>query len=193
MLRDLVRYRVQLGRQVAHVKTQLKQLIARQNIQAPYKSPFGPHGLYWFSRQELGPVGDCMRDHLLERLAQANTQLKEVDAQLQELHPPFPEVEALMDLRGVRLLTALMVVAEFDEVERFRTAKQGSPWLRWILVEGVMKVIGQDVKLANFYQRIRKRSSTKIARVAVARKLVEICWKRLRRWHGVNAPQTVAT
>jgi hypothetical protein len=35
--------------------------------------------------------------------------------------------------------------------------------------------------LANFYQRIRKRAGAKKARVAVARKLAEICWKRWRR------------
>ncbi len=41
----------------------------------------------------------------------------------------------------------------------------------------------KDMALKNFYTRVRKRSSAKIARVAVARKLAEICWKRLRHWH----------
>ena len=62
-------------------------------------------------------------------------------------------------------------------------SRQGSPWLRWILVEAAMKVTRKDDPLKNFYTRIRKRSSAKKARVAVARKLAEICWKRLRRWH----------
>ena len=46
-----------------------------------------------------------------------------------------------------------------------------------------IKVIRRDERLKNFYQRVRKRSSAHIARVAVARKLAEICWKRLRLWH----------
>lgn len=218
MLRDLVRYRAQLGRQVAQVKTQLKQLIARQNVQAPYKYPFGPRGIYWFSRQDLGPVGNRMRDHLLERLEMASEQTKAVDAQMRQLRPQFPQVEALLELPGVGLFTAMMVVAEFGEVERFGAAKQaaaytglttrvyasgdtrrtghiskqGSPWLRWALVEAAMKLVRKDVKLANFYQRIRKRSGTKIARVAAARKLAEICWKRLRRWHRLNETVTAA-
>lgn len=41
MLRDLVRYRTHLSRQIAHAKTQLRQLLARQNIQPPYRFPFG--------------------------------------------------------------------------------------------------------------------------------------------------------
>ena len=65
--------------------------------------------------------------------------------------------------------------------------RQGSPWLRWILVEAAMKAIRKDVALKNFYTRVRKRSSAKIARVATARKLAEICWKRLRRWHAEHA------
>jgi hypothetical protein len=48
-------------------------------------------------------------------------------------------------------------------------------------------------RLANFYQRIRKRSSAKIARVAAARKLAEICWKRLIAWERQhNSEKAVA-
>lgn len=218
MLRDLVRYRAQLGRQVAQVKTQLKLILGRRNIRPPYKSPFGPKGLYWFSRQDLGEVGNQMRDHLMERLANAEQQQKEVEAKMTALRPEFPQVEALLELYGVGLFTALMVVAEFGEVERFGSAKQaaaytglttrvfqsgetrrtghiskqGSPWLRWVLVEAAMKLVKKDEKLANFYQRIRKRSSSKIARVAAARKLAEICWYRLRRWERTKRNATAA-
>ena len=75
-----------------------------------------------------------------------------------------------------------------DRCYRGRVSKQSSPWLRWILVEAAMKLVRRDVALANFYNRIRKRSGAKIARVAAARKLAEICWKRLVRWHREHAP-----
>ena len=45
----------------------------------------------------------------------------------------------------------------------------------------------QDAALKNFCTRVRKRSSAKIARVATAGKLAEICWKRLRRWQREHA------
>jgi transposase len=60
--------------------------------------------------------------------------------------------------------------------------------LRWILVEAAIKAVRNDPRLKNFYVRVRKRSGAKIARVAVARKLAEICWKRLIRWHGRPVP-----
>ncbi len=63
-------------------------------------------------------------------------------------------------------------------------SKEGSRWFRWILVEAAMKVIKGDEKLNNFYLRVKRRAGFARARVAVARKLSEICWKRLRDWHG---------
>jgi len=122
-----------------------------------------------------------------------------------ELQSADPQAAALTEFYGIGLYSAWMIIAEFGDVERFRRAKQvaahtgltarvhqsedhcyrghiskqGSPWLRWILIEAAMKVVKKDVALANFYQRIRKRSSAKIARVATGRKMAEICWKRL--------------
>jgi transposase len=52
-----------------------------------------------------------------------------------------------------------------------------------------MKAPRDDAALKKFYTRVRKRSGAKKARVAVARKLAEICWKRLRHWHRARAEQ----
>jgi hypothetical protein len=55
-------------------------------------------------------------------------------------------------------------------------------------------MLGQeDVALKNFYTWVRKRSSAKIARVAAAHRLAEICSKRLRRWQREhNSPAASA-
>jgi len=215
-LRDLTRCRGRLGRQLAEVKTQLWALLARQNRQSPYRTPFGPRGLSWFRGQDFGLVENMVRDELLERFRHYANQMALFDKRLEEVRLAFPQVEALLDIRGIGLYSALLIVAELGEVERFRTAKQvgaytgltsrvhqsgghcyrgsitrqGSPWLRWILVQAAMKAVhGDDAALKNFYLRIRKRSGAKIARVAAARKLAEICWKRLRQWHRQQAGQ----
>jgi hypothetical protein len=74
-----------------------------------------------------------------------------------------------------------------EHCHRGSITRQGSPWLRWILVQAAMHAVRDDPPLKNFYTRVRKRSSAKIARVATARKLAEICWKRLRRWQALHA------
>ncbi len=208
-LRDLTRCRARLGRQLAEVKIQLRALLARQNRQPPSRTPFGARGLAWFRGQDFGPVEDMVRDELLERFRHYAKQMTRFDQGLEEMRQAFPQAEALLDIRGIGLYSALLIVAEIGEPDRFRTAKQvgaytgltsrvhqsgghcyqgsitrqGSPWLRWVLVQAAMKAVhGDDVALENFYRRIRKRSGAKIARVAAARKLAEICWKRLRQW-----------
>jgi transposase len=212
-LRDLTRCRAKLGQDRAEAKIKLRDLLARQNLLSPYKTPFGPRGLAWFRSQDFGLVGNMLRDELLARLEHYDRQIAVFDGQLARCRPEFPQTEAITDIHGIGLYSALLIVAEFGEVKRFRTAKQvgayagltsrvhqsgghcyqgsitrqGSPWLRWILVEAAMKTIREDAALKNFYTRVRKRSSAKIARVAAARKLAEICWKRLRRWQRERA------
>jgi len=214
-LRELTRCRARLGRDQAEVKIKLRALLARQNRESPFRVPFGPRGLAWFGQQDFGPIENLIRDELLARLSHYRRQLTILDEQIARTGGDFPQVQAITDIHGIGLFSALLVVAELGEVERFRTAKQvgayagltarvhqsgshcyrgsitrqGSPWLRWILVEAAMKAIHKDAALKNFYTRVRKRSSAKIARVAVARKLAEICWKRLRRWEREHARQ----
>ena len=207
-LRDVTRHRARLSRQAAAAKNQLRGLLARHNLAAPYRSMFGVRGCRWVSHQEFGPVDNLVRDELLLRLDHYRRQLALIDERLQDLRAQFPQVEALLEIYGIGLYTALLIIGELGEVSRFRSARQvgsyagltsrvrqsgdhcyrgaitreGSPWLRWILVEAAMKATREDPPLKNFYQRVRKRSGSKIARVAVARKLAEICWKRLVRW-----------
>jgi transposase len=217
-LRDLTRNRARLVRDQAEVKIKLRALLARQNRQAPYRVPFGVRGLAWFRKQDFGPMENLVRDELLARLEHYRRQLAIWEVHISEVRAAFPQVEALLDIYGIGTYTALMIVGELGEVERFATAKQvgayagltarvhqsgghcyrgsitrqGSPWLRWVLVEAAMKVVHEDVALKNFYTRVRKRSSAKIARVATARKLAEICWKRLRHWHREHGQPAVA-
>jgi hypothetical protein len=48
-----------------------------------------------------------------------------------------------------------------------RISKQGSPWLRWILVQSAMTAVRYDQRLKSFYERRKKRiSQTCIPRAA---------------------------
>ena len=214
-LRDITRHRARLSRAAASAKIQLRTLLARHNRLSPFKSVCGVRGCRWLKEQEFGIIDNLVRDELLSRLEHYQKELTRIDEHLEQLRAQVPEVEAIQDIYGIGLYTALLIIGELGEVSRFRTAKQvgsysgltsrvrqsgdhcyrgsitreGSPWLRWILVEAAIKATREDTELKNFYQRIRKRSGAKKARVATARKLVEICWKRLIGWHGRPAAE----
>ena len=209
-LRDITRSRARLVREHVHARNSLKMLLARHNVRSPWKTPFGVRGLRWLAELELPAVSALARDELVERARYFDSAISRVDAELSRVAEDFPETEAIIDIHGIGLYSALLIVAELGEPWRFTNPKQvgaytgltsrvwqsgsrevrgsishqGSPWLRWILVEAAMKVVRRDEALKRFYLRVKRRSGFRRARVAVARKLAEICWKRLRAWYG---------
>lgn len=212
-LRELTRARARLSRGATEGMLGLHALAASRNVHSPYKKAFGPCGRRWLASLDLGVSGNLQRDELIRRIAHFEAERRTLDAALEGVAEAFPEIEALTDIHGIGVYSALLIVAEIGEPERFGDARQvgayagltarvhqsgahdyhghitrqGSPWLRWVLVQAAFKVIRKDRKLHAFHDRIRKRSSRHIARVAVARKLAGICWVRLRRWrreHG---------
>lgn len=211
-LRDVTRQRARLSRLKSETKIGLRAILARNNMVAPYRVPFGPRGLKWFAQQSFGSAEDAVRDELMARLKHYSLEITAVDERLEKLSLSYPQVEALSDIYGIGLYLSLLIVAEIGDPERFRSAKQvgayagltarvnqsgehsyyghitrqGSSWLRWALVQVALRAPKQDPALYLFYTRIRKRSSAKIARVAVARKLAEICWVRLRSWQRMH-------
>jgi transposase len=62
-----------------------------------------------------------------------------------------------------------------------KITKQGSPWLRWILVQCALAAIRYDVHLRTFYDRIRNRRGHATAIVATAKELLVIIWYMLTR------------
>ena len=63
-----------------------------------------------------------------------------------------------------------------------KITKQGSPWLRWILVQyALTTAIRYDAHLRTFYDRIRNRKGHATAMVATAKELLVIIWYMLNR------------
>lgn len=212
-LRELVRTRARLSGAATTAKNRLHAILAGANAHSPHKTLFSKAGRRWIAGLELGFVRNIERDELLTRLRHYDEELGRLDSLMGPMMEEFPEVTALTGLHGVGLYTALLIVAEIGEVERFPDARrvgayagltarvsqsggrnyhghitrQGSRWLRWALVQAAMKLVRSDPKLRNFYTRIRKRSGRHVARVAAARKLAGICWVRLRTWHRRQA------
>jgi transposase len=127
-VREVTRHRARLVRGQTQVKIGLRVLLAHHNVVAPYRYPFGPRGLYWFSRQDLGPMDNAVRDELLARFAHYASQIHSVDQFLETLRPEYPEVTVLCELTGIGLFSALMVIGEFGDVERFHRAKQAAAY-----------------------------------------------------------------
>ena len=112
----------------------------------------------------------------------------------------------LCQIRGVGRYTAMLVIAEVGDVTRFPTARhlcawaglaptvrssdgkarlghisrQGSPALRWALTEAAQKIPTGGGPLRAMFERIAKRRGRKIAKVAIARQILTLCYYGLR-------------
>jgi transposase len=122
---------------------------------------------------------------------------------------PAREAEArakLATIRGVGPVTIDVVVSELGDVSRFKSSKavtayaglapqvrqsagkgknlgiskEGSPLLRWALVEASWRVIRQGAAWERIYGRIKKRAGGKKAIVAVARRLLCVMYAMIR-------------
>jgi len=123
---------------------------------------------------------------------------------------PRAEAEARELVRtapGVGVVTAEAVLCELGDARRFKNAKavcsyaglvptvrqtggkkskegritkQGSGLMRWALVEASWRLVGSSPHWESIYKRIKKRSGSKRAIVAVARKLLCVLYAMLR-------------
>jgi transposase len=72
--------------------------------------------------------------------------------------------------------------------------KQGSALARFVLGQAVVHVLRKDAALRHWYKGIKRRRGSKIARVAVMRRLATIIWHLLRKQqkYMVGGPQATA-
>ena len=57
-----------------------------------------------------------------------------------------------------------------------RLTKQGNKHLRWAMIEAVTPAVRHSPYFRRYYERIKRSSGTGDARVATARKLLELVW-----------------
>jgi len=145
----------------------------------PFRAVVEASASYRWLYDLLAPLGEVVLAHPLRLRAIATARAKTDKG----------EPERFRNGRQVGAYAGLTArVHQSGKTEhRGSVSKQGSRWLRWILVQAAIKLVRHDERLGNFYTRVRKRRGRNVARVAVARKLAGICWVRLRRWQREQA------
>ncbi|MGH2982708.1 MAG: IS110 family transposase [Solirubrobacterales bacterium] len=205
-LRDLLRHRVALTRMRSALKNRAGSILAKQGIHRPYSDMFGVGGLEFLEALELREGPRRRLDSALRLIADFTREIdlttREIDARAKS--DPF--VEVLCQIRGVGRYIAMLVIAEVGDIGRFHTARrlcswagmtptvrssdqrirlghishQGSPALRWALVEAAQHAARGGGPLREAYERISKRRGRQVAKVAVARKILTLCYYGLR-------------
>jgi transposase len=204
-LRQLLLHRHKRVQMATQIKNQLQALALNQGLQRRRKL-WSVAGREQLKQLLLAPWAARRRDELLASLEQLEQQIAALTQAVEQEAVGRAEVVRLRQLPGVGPVTALATVLTLGPVERFGNArqvasyvgltprehssggkqrlghisKQGSPFLRGLLVEAAQSAARHDPQLRRFYLRLSMRKGRAIAKVAVARKLLVKMYWRLR-------------
>ena len=205
-LRDLLRHRVALTRMRSALKQRVGAILAKHGIARPYSNLFGPGGMSFLAELELREGPRRRLDSLLSLLADFDREIDQTSREIDQRAKADPYVEVLCQIRGIGRYIAMLVIAEIGDISRFASARhlcawagltptvrssdgrarlghitgQGSPALRWALVEAAQHSGRGGGPLRDAYERISKRRGKSVAKVAVARKILTLCFYGLR-------------
>jgi transposase len=195
-LRALLRHRASLVRLGTRLRNRIHAVVADFGYDRAGTYWTGP-GRGWLAELDLPPVSreivtDCLA--VIDALA---VTIDRLDAEVRARARADPRVKTLTALPGVGQFTALMMLAEIGDITRFPSArklaswagltptvrgsdltvrhghisKQGSAWLRWVLNQAA-QTAKRSPEFSATYAAIAKRRGTKIATMAIARKLL---------------------
>ena len=145
-------------------------------------------------------------DSLLALIEDFGREINQTTTEIEQRAKLDDRIEVLTQIRGVGRYTTMLIIAEVGDINRFPSARhlcawagltptvrssdgkarlghisrQGSPALRWALVEAAQKITTGSGPLREKYERIAKRRGNKIAKVAVAREILTLAFYGLR-------------
>jgi transposase len=196
--RQPVRLRATLVRQGTRLKNQVHAVLHQPGLRSPVTDLFGKRGRQWLGEVKLPvqareSVNVCLRllDGYREEIQKQNLQLSEKAKQ-------DDRARWLMTIPGIGECSAMMVLAEIGDIRRFHDkealcsyaglvprvresagkaarggiTRQGSPWLRWIMVEAAQVATRCSPAAKRYYERLLRKKHKHVARVALARKLL---------------------
>jgi transposase len=205
-VRELLRHRATLVHLRTSVKNRVHALLARHGILPEHTDLFGKAGREFLVKLEL-PDGPRRRlDSLTALICDFDREINAATGEIDQRAKADERVKLLCQIRGIGRYTAMLIIAEVGDVNRFPTAKhlcawagltptvrssdgkarlghisrQGSTILRWALTEAAQKIPTGGGPLRAQYERIAKRRGSKIAKVAVARQILTLCYYGLR-------------
>jgi transposase len=198
-------------------KNQLQAMALSHGVQRKYKL-WTQAGRAELEQLPLLPYAAERRKKLIEALDALEAEISELDRRVAEEARQRPGAVRLMTHPGVGPVTALAMVLTLGPAERFESAKQvgsyfglipseassggkqrlgkiskqGSSFLRFLLVEAGQTAARYDPQLKRFYKRLAMRKNRGVAKVAVARKLATRMYLMLREgWTYAQLNQAV--
>lgn len=204
-LRERLKWRVSVVRSRTKYKNKAHAVMDKENKPNTLNSRKARRAAKYRDDQ-LSPARQYILDQNIDVIEYFDRKIKAEDAWIQEFAANNSDAQRLKTIPGIGDVAALMLIAEYGDVSRFKKAKNasaylglvprvyatsdvrrigritktGSAILRWLLVQDAWGAIRTSAAFKIRYNRIMKRRGKHIAIVAIARMLAEIAYRVLR-------------
>jgi len=147
---------------------QIKHILRRHNLQhhMPTKTFPTKAALAWLDTLQLLPADRLeLRQHK-EDLQRFSIRVAELDAVIADLSLEDADVQLLMKTSGLGLFSG-------------HITKAGSGMARWVLGQASRHILRTDPAMKAWFNRIKRKKGSGVARVAVMRRVATIIWHML--------------
>jgi transposase len=208
--RRVTQLRKNLGRELTRTINAIKTILRRENLEqhCPTKGIQTQAAARWLKKLELAPLDRMELDQLLARWKLLKEQKQQIEQEIAQRAAVHADAKLVQTLPGAAAYAALGLAARVGPIERFprprslanywgltpgcrnsgeatdrlgSITKEGSTLARFLLGQLVLHVLRKDAAMRNWYKRIKLRRGSKIARVAVMRRLATIIWHMLKK------------
>jgi transposase len=203
-LRELVRYRAKLVALRAGLKAQVHSVLAKEGVHIPMSDLFGVAGQRLLDEVPLARAYTIRVESLRDLIEAYDREIAMADRHVRTALDGHRGWRAIQAIPGVGPVLGAIFVAEIHDVHRFpsarhlcswagvtpshresdttvikgRITKQGSRLVRWAAVEAAQQT--GDFLKSDFRRIAERRNNRKVARVAVARKILTLVFYGLR-------------
>jgi transposase len=207
-LREMTRYRIKLVHLRSGCKDQVHAVLAKLGIPVTCSDLFGAWGSQWLDGLALPQPYAGKTASLRALISELDSEVTVLDSVIADLLARHDGYRALLELPGIGPVLGAVIVAEIGDIRRFRSpgqlacwagltprhyesdtkvirghiSKQGSPLLRWAVIEAVQRQPA-GTRISAIRDRIiarRGKEASRITRAAAARQLLICIFYALR-------------
>jgi transposase len=207
--RQITALRKRLGQLRTRTTNKIKHILRKHNLEqeCPTKGIDTIKGKKWLGHLPLAAVDRLEMDQLLVQWKLWDEQIEKVETEIVQRQVRSKTAAILATIPGCGAYSSLALASRIGSIERFpwpgslanywgltpgcrnsgevtdrlgSITKQGSAMARFILAQLVLHVLRRDAWMRAWYGRIKRRRGSKIARVAVMRRLATIIWQMVK-------------
>ncbi len=220
--RQLTGVRQRLITQRTKVINRIRHILLKHNItqEMPTKGIQTIKATKWLRDLVLPEIDRLEMDQCLAQWALIDVQKKLLDQRIASRQEQDAQAQRLATIPGASVFSSLALSCRIGDASRFDSpkslshfwgltprcrnsgastdrlgsiTKEGSKMARFILAQLVLHVLKKDRWMRDWYRRVKNRRGSKIARVAVMRRLTVVIWNMLKHHepYRCGGPETV--